>query len=131
MENNKIKGTIFAIDFDGTCVAHEFPNIGRDIGAQKVLKRIVSNGGKLILYTMRSEGYLDDAVEWFRKNEIELYAIQKNPTQHIWTDSPKCYAKIYIDDAALGCPLKNGRLGEQRHVDWKAVEEILFEDSKQ
>ena len=26
------------IDFDGTCVTHEFPNIGKDIGAEKVLK---------------------------------------------------------------------------------------------
>jgi hypothetical protein len=27
------------IDFDGTCVTHEFPNIGKDIGAIPVLKR--------------------------------------------------------------------------------------------
>lgn len=29
---------IFCIDFDDTCVTHEYPNIGKDIGAIPVLK---------------------------------------------------------------------------------------------
>lgn len=33
---------IIAIDFDGTCVTHEYPNIGRDIGP--VLRKLVENG---------------------------------------------------------------------------------------
>lgn len=44
-----------AIDFDGTCVTHEFPNVGKDIGAVPILKRLVAKGHKLILYTMRSD----------------------------------------------------------------------------
>ena len=44
-----------AIDFDGTCVTHEYPNIGKDIGAIPVLKQLVKDGHKLILYTMRSD----------------------------------------------------------------------------
>jgi hypothetical protein len=36
------------IDFDGTCVTHDFPNIGTDIGIP-VLKKLVANGHKLIL----------------------------------------------------------------------------------
>jgi hypothetical protein len=43
------------IDFDGTCVAHEFPKVGKDIGAVPVLKALVENGHNLILFTMRSE----------------------------------------------------------------------------
>ena len=43
------------IDFDGTCVTHEFPNVGKSIGAEKVLKRLVDNGHQLILFTMRSD----------------------------------------------------------------------------
>ena len=39
---------IFGIDFDGTCVTHEFPNIGKDIGAVPVLRDIVAAGHKLI-----------------------------------------------------------------------------------
>lgn len=28
------------IDFDGTCVTHEFPLVGKDIGAVPVLKKL-------------------------------------------------------------------------------------------
>lgn len=121
-----MKGMIFAIDFDGTCVTHEYPEIGRQIGASRVLNRIVKEGGKLILWTMRSGKELQDAVDWFKINNIPLYGIQRNPTQDSWTNSPKCYAKIYIDDAALGCPLKQGLKGERPFVDWDKVETMLF-----
>lgn len=30
---------ILGLDFDGTCVTHEFPKIGKDIGAIPVLKK--------------------------------------------------------------------------------------------
>ena len=118
-----------AVDFDGTCVTHEYPKIGRFIGAQKVLKRIVDSGGHLILWTMRSNVQLDEAVAWFAENRISLYGIQRNPTQSNWTSSPKAYAKIYIDDAALGCPMKEGLKGERSFVDWDAVELLLFGDN--
>lgn len=29
---------IIAVDFDGTCVTHEFPRVGAEIGAAEVLK---------------------------------------------------------------------------------------------
>ena len=104
------------IDFDGTCVTHEYPEIGRSIGAESVLQELVANGHQLILFTMRSdrmvksmfgdyeELFLTDSINWFKKNNIPLFAIQKNPDQSTWTDSPKAYAQLYIDDAALGCP---------------------------
>ena len=133
-----MKELLIAIDFDGTCVTHEFPKIGRDIGSQKVLKAIVAAGHKLILFTMRSDivnpvsedkdihledgNYLTDALNWFKANDIPLYGIQTNPTQHTWTTSPKAYANLYTDDAALGCPLKMGENGERDYVDWDAVE---------
>ena len=30
---------IIAVDFDGTCVTHEFPRVGAEIGAAEVLKK--------------------------------------------------------------------------------------------
>jgi hypothetical protein len=120
------KGDPIAVDFDGTCVTHEYPKVGRFIGAQKVLHRIVAEGGKLILWTMRSGEHLDDALAWFDENDIPLYGIQVNPGQYTWTTSPKAYAKIYIDDAALGCPMKPGFKDERPFVDWDAVELLLF-----
>ena len=35
---------IIAIDFDGTCVTHDYTRIGKDFGAVPVLKKIVENG---------------------------------------------------------------------------------------
>ncbi len=117
------------IDFDGTVTTHEFPRVGEDIGAVPVLKELVANGHQLILFTMRSdrpdkqEFYLMDAVDWFKKNEIPLYGIQRNPTQKKWTDSPKAYGQLIIDDAAAFAPLlykgDNGYVENGRpHIDW-------------
>jgi len=133
---------IIAIDFDGTCVSHEFPNVGNDIKAVPVLKALIENGHQLILFTMRSDivnptgqdnelhlqsgNYLTDAVNWFKTHNIPLYGIQSNPTQHTWTTSPKAYAQLYIDDAALGCPLSfDPTISSRPFVDWKAVKQIL------
>ncbi len=119
---------IYAVDFDGTCVTHDFPDVGKDIGAQKVLKRMVARGDNLILWTMRSGKELQDAVEWFGANDIPLWGIQRNPEQDTWTTSPKAYAQIYIDDAALGCPLSYPLNGKRPYVDWVQVQSILFGD---
>jgi hypothetical protein len=119
-------GMVIAVDFDGTCVTHEYPKIGRHVGAPRVLHRIVKEGGHLILCTMRGGTHLRDAVRWFEKNGIPLLGIQRHPKQYTWTDSPKCYADLYIDDAALGCPLTPGLKGERPYVDWNAVEAILW-----
>lgn len=123
---------VIAVDFDGTCVTHEFPEVGKDIGAAPVLKRLVDCGHKLILFTMRSDGQnnnpdvLNDAIKWFYDNDIPLIGINENPEQYSWTNSPKPYAHIYIDDAALGCPLiYDGEISDRPFVDWLAIEEIL------
>lgn len=114
---------IIAIDFDGTCVTHEFPNIGKDIGAEPVLKWLIERGHKFILHTMRSGKHLKYAREWFKEHGIELYGVNENPSQYTWTDSPKPYAQVYIDDAALGCPLIiNKDLSDRPYVDWRQVE---------
>ena len=117
-----------AIDFDGTCVTHDYPRIGKEIGATEVLKRLVEAGHKLILNTMRSDKELQDAVNWFKKNGIELYGVNENPTQKRWTNSPKVYAHMYIDDAALGCPLINApELSNRPFVDWDSVDLQLIQ----
>ena len=111
-----------AIDFDGTCVTHDYPKIGKDINAVNVLKKLVTNGHKLILNTMRSGKELKEAINWFKENDIELYGANENPTQKRWTNSPKVYPHLYIDDAALGCPLKMDlSISDRPFVDWEAV----------
>lgn len=113
------------VDFDGTCVIHEYPEVGIEVpGAVNLLKKLNDAGHNLILFTMRSGKELNDAVQWFKENEIELYGIQENPTQKAWTSSPKAYGQLYIDDAALGCPLVYP-IGERPYVDWVLVEFYL------
>ena len=115
-----------AIDFDGTCVTHEYPEVGKDIGAVPVLKRLMDAGHKLILNTMRSGNELADAIQWFTDNDLLIYGVNVNPTQKRWTTSPKVYAQLYIDDAALGCPLiMNPDFSNRPYVDWEAVEVYL------
>jgi len=119
---------VIAIDFDGTVVTHRYPEIGIDIGAVPVLKKLNDAGHKLILYTMRSGQFLDEAIEWFDNNGINLYAINTNPTQRSWTKSPKCYANLYIDDAALGIPLIHSWIpGVRPYVDWRKIELMLID----
>lgn len=114
-----------AVDFDGTCVTHEYPDIGKNIGAVDVLKKLAKKH-KLILWTMRSNQELKDAVHWFKYNEIPLYGIQENPSQHTWTNSPKAYAHLYIDDAGINCPLiYDTQISDRPFVDWVAVEKYL------
>jgi len=113
------------VDFDGTVVTHDYPRVGKDIGAVPLLKKLVDNKHQLILFTMRSGKELEDAVKWFADNEIPLFGIQTNPTQHEWTDSPKAYGQLIIDDAALGCPLIWTSLSDRPYVNWEIVEQYL------
>lgn len=131
------------VDFDGTCVTHSFPQIGKSIGAVPVLKKLTDAGHQLILFTMRSNRvtfksvseditpdtkgrFLNDAIQWFIDNEIPLYAVQSNPDQHNWTESPKSYAELMIDDSALGCPLIfDTTISPRPFVDWVKVDKML------
>lgn len=130
-----MKPRIIAIDFDGTLVRHDYPDIGTEVPAAfGVLKLLQEYGHKLILHTMRSDGpekdrrVLSEAVEFCRDKGIEFWGVNENPDQHTWTNSPKPYANIYIDDAALGCPLVHPVDGGRPYVDWVAVASRLALD---
>ena len=118
---------IICIDFDGTIVDHCFPEIGKPVpGAIQWMKRLNSYGAKLILYTMRSDSNrfpaaLSEAVHYLRENGVELYGVNENPTQFSWTDSPKVFGDVYVDDAALGCPLIFLKGFNRPCVDWGKV----------
>ena len=135
-----------AVDFDGTCVTYAYPNVGKNIGAEIVLKKLSDKRHKIILYTMRSSSnepsevskthdYLQDAIDWFEKYDIPLYGVNDNPLQHLWTNSNKVFADVYIDDSAIGIPLKAVNEKELREgstiypyaVDWIRIAEMLCE----
>lgn len=128
------------IDFDGTIVKHEYPEIGEPVPhAIESLKYLQEQGYLLILNTMRSNtmsagnleslprdrNYLQEALDFLDQNGIEFYGINQNPDQD-WSDSRKIYAHFYIDDAALGCPLSL-EYGQRPYVDWVEISNILDE----
>ena len=125
----KDKGYVIAVDFDGTCVEHNYPAIGMDVeGAVEVLRTLNKHGHRIILNTMRSGQRLETAVRWFRDRKIELWAVNRNPEQEQWTSSPKVYADIYIDDSALGCPLIFLEGVRRPVVNWSKVRQLLESD---
>lgn len=130
---HKIGGTFLqvtiCVDFDGTCVTNEYPEIGKDLpNCAEVLKKLNEKKARIILLTQRDGKKLADAVEWFKKNNIDLYGINDNPSQSSWSKSRKVYADLYIDDRNLGCPLTlHKSLSDKVFVDWKKVEKMLKE----
>ena len=119
---------MICVDFDGTIVGHRFPQIGKPApGAFKWLKKLQEAGARLILWTMRDDDrdgdglYLKEAVDFCRANGVEFWALNANPEQFSWSNSKKCYANIYIDDAAFGCPLIPDSEQDRLMVDWSIV----------
>jgi hypothetical protein len=114
------------IDFDGTVVTHDYPKIGKDIpNCLNVLQQIVGAGHNIIIFTMRSGEELEEAVQWYKKNNIKVYGVNTNPTQKSWTSSPKAYGQLIIDDIGLGVPLVEGE-HSRPYVDWFSVEDELI-----
>ena len=119
-------GLDIAIDFDGTCVEHEYPSVGMDVeGAVETLRALNNKGHRLILFTMRSGEKLEKAIKWFKDRDIELWAVNENPEQKQWTESPKVFADVYIDDAALGCPIMFIDGVRRPVINWRKVREWL------
>ncbi len=95
-----------AVDFDGTIVTHEYPQIGSELPlAIPTLKKLKEDGHKLILWTVREGDLLDDAVLWCRERGLEFYAVNKEfPEENVknvhYSRKPK--VDIWIDDRNVG-----------------------------
>ena len=112
---------IIAVDFDGTIVEHKYPRIGKEKPfAIDTLRKLASQGHKIILWTAREGELLDQAVAFCKERGLTFYAVN--------TDTPagslnfqnrmsttKIVADVYIDDRNLG-----------GLPDWGAIYEILM-----
>lgn len=117
-----------AVDFDGTIFKHEYPAIGEEVPmAIDMIKRLQAKGHKIILYTMRHGEMLTAAIEACRARGVEFWSHNHNPEQASFSLSPKIWANIYIDDAALGCPLFYPPSNERPWVNWSGVFDLLAE----
>ncbi|WP_299062744.1 BT0820 family HAD-type phosphatase [uncultured Polaribacter sp.] len=109
---------IIAVDFDGTIVEDAYPKIGKPmIFAFDTLKKLQSQGHRLILWTYRCGNKLDEAVAFCKENNLEFYAVNKNFPEEEYDEkySRKIHADLFIDDRNVG-----GFLG------WTAIYKILF-----
>jgi len=94
-----------AVDFDGTLVEHQYPEIGKEkLFAFETLREMQKKGFKLILWTVRSGEMLEEAVEFCRNKGVEFYAVNKNYPEEVIDDGfvRKIEADIYIDDRNVG-----------------------------
>lgn len=130
---------IFAVDFDGTIVTHEFPKIGQELPYMRgILQALRRKGHQVFLWTMRGhpdlsryghtnyetgeyipQDTLQEAIDWCKERGIEFDGINQSPAQ--FSTSLKQYARVYIDDAALGCPLKYYKEWNTIATDWSQV----------
>ena len=79
---------IIAIDFDGTIVEHRYPEIGEPVPyAIETMIKLRDFGHKLILYTMRSDIELQQAVDYCKENGVEFWGVNENPEQAHWKES--------------------------------------------
>lgn len=129
MKNEGYKKTkecyVIAIDFDGTIVSHEYPDIGTPIPyAKEVINFLTNNGHQCFLFTMRDGKELHAAKEYCQSSGIPLVGYNESPDQ--FSTSPKQYGTFYIDDAAVGCPLGYDKtISNRPYVNWYDVAIIL------
>lgn len=95
---------IIAVDFDGTIVEHQFPNIGKERpGAIDTLKKL-SVKHRIILWTVRQGKELQEAVDYCAERGLTFFAVNSDTPGGTWdgAGARKLRADLFIDDANLG-----------------------------
>jgi hypothetical protein len=96
---------IIAVDFDGTIVENEFPDIGKELpfAIDSLLRLQKQYQHQLILWTVREGKLLEEAVAFCRKRGLEFYAVnQDHPEDEPCKGPRKLDVDLYIDDRNLG-----------------------------
>lgn len=109
---------IIAVDFDGTIIEDAFPNVGEPkIFAFETMKKLQSEGHRLILWTYRYGTKLKEAVEFCKENGVEFYAVNKSYPEEKFDHkvSRKIHADLFIDDRNVG-----------GFVGWTEIYKLIF-----
>ena len=112
------KHLIIAIDFDGTIVEDAYPNIGKPmIFAFETMKKLQSEGHRLILWTYRTDKKLQEAVDFCKQQGLEFYAINKSYPEEEFDGkiSRKINATFFVDDRNI-----------EGFIGWTAVHKLLL-----
>lgn len=96
---NKDRPTIYAVDFDGTIVENEFPDIGPiNQKVRKFLLERKEKGNIIILWTTRDNEKLGEAVEFCDNHGIPIDYVNRNVPWLDFETSNKIFADVYVDD---------------------------------
>lgn len=95
-----------AVDFDGTIVTHDYPNIGKPVpfAVETLIKLQQEDHHQIILWSVREGELLQEAVNYCKNKGLEFYAVNANyPEEEADRHSSrKVVADVYIDDRNLG-----------------------------
>ena len=127
-----LKHKSVALDFDGTVAfttPETYPYVNAiNFKAIEVMKKYKQAGGKIILFTCRTDTDLDIAIECLREYGLEVDAVNKDlkETVKAWLEkqpessiSPKVYVDVYIDDKSFPA-CRDG-------INWDDIEKFILE----
>ena len=120
-----------AVDFDGTIVEHEYPEIGREIPfATDTLRMLIEDRHQLILWSCREGELLQQAIDWCHERGVDFYAVNRDfPEEDIERNqhfSRKLKVDLFIDDRNIGGLPDWGTI-YQMITERKSYEQILTE----
>ena len=99
---------VIVVDFDGTLVENgDYPFARNPIIKNiQYIKKMKSEGHKIILWTCREKESLENAIKFCDYYDIELDVINENvdiegKIKSFGYNSRKVYADIYLDDKAM------------------------------
>lgn len=121
-----------ALDFDGTMAfttPETYPYIESvNYKAIEVMKKYKEAGGKIVLFTCRTDTDLDIAIECLREYGLEVDTVNEDLQETIddWykiqpdsSISPKVFVDVYIDDRAFPA-CRDG-------LNWEDIEKYILE----
>lgn len=96
-----------AVDFDGTIVEHAYPKIGKEIPfATETLRQLIKERHRLILWSVREDALLQEAIDWCKERGVEFYAVNRDyPEEEPEKNnhfSRKLKVDLWIDDRNIG-----------------------------
>jgi len=125
---------IIYLDFDGTVVEHDYPEIGQlNPNSLEVIKKLQEAGHSIILNTMRVEfedGSMKEALDFINLHpEVPGINISRRTERKIYPqrwDLEKNENDLYIDDIAPNIPLIKASIVDGWMVDWREIERQLI-----
>lgn len=119
----KLKHQLFCIDFDGTIAYDAYPEIGELIpGAKETMIKIKELGGKIAIWTCRTDQWAIDAVNFLNMHGIPYDKFNKPFDEHVnlygGDNARKVFADVYIDDRAIHFGGKP--------VEWWDIQHMIF-----